>query len=94
LGKTTFVEEKRSGAGNKSEAVISDSQPGSHPTRLQKSVVMKVYLLVYDEDIREKSLLQFLDSRDEILDWMTILPASVLLVTQHSLRQLTKILSN
>ena len=54
---------------------------------------MKVYLLVYDEDIREKSLLQFLDSRDEILDWMTILPASVLLVTQHSLRQLTKILS-
>lgn len=54
---------------------------------------MKVYLLVYDEDIREESLLRFLDSRKEILDWMTALPASVLLVSRHSLRQLTKVLS-
>lgn len=52
---------------------------------------MKVYLLVYDEDIREKSLLRFLNTREEILDWMTILPASVFLVSRHSLRQLTKL---
>jgi len=54
---------------------------------------MKVYLLVYDEDIREGALLRFLDSRKEILDWMTILPASLLLVSRRSLRQLTNLLS-
>ncbi len=54
---------------------------------------MNVYFLVYDEDIREESLLPFLDSRKEVLDWMTILPASVLLVTRHSLRQLTRMLN-
>ena len=54
---------------------------------------MKVYLLVYDEDIREEALLSFLDTRKEILDWMTILPASVLLTSRHSPRQLTKLLS-
>ena len=54
---------------------------------------MKVYLLVYDEDIREEALLPFLDSRKEVLDWMTVLPASVLLVTLNSLRQLTQMLS-
>ncbi len=50
---------------------------------------MKVYLLVYDEDISEKSLLRFLNSRREISDWMTMLPASVLLVSRNSPRQLT-----
>lgn len=54
---------------------------------------MNLYLLVYDEDIREEALLRFIDSRKEILDWMTILPASVLLVSRHSLRQLNKLLS-
>jgi hypothetical protein len=54
---------------------------------------MKVYLLVYDEDIREKSLLRFLDTRGEILDWMTILPASVFLASRHSLRHLTNMFS-
>ena len=54
---------------------------------------MKVYLLVYDEDIRDRSLLRFLDSRKEILDWMTILPASVFLVSRHSLRHLTSMFS-
>jgi hypothetical protein len=54
---------------------------------------MKIYFLAYDEDIREESLLPFLDSRKEVLDWMTILPASVLLVTSHSLRQLTRTLN-
>lgn len=54
---------------------------------------MKVYLLVYDEDISEKSLLRFLDTRREILDWMTILPASVLLVSKQTPRQLTKTIS-
>ena len=53
---------------------------------------MKVYLLVYDEDIREESLLRFIDSRKEISDWMTILPASVLLVSRSSPRQLANIL--
>lgn len=54
---------------------------------------MKVYLLVYDEDIQEETLLSFLDSRREILDWMTILPASVLLTSRQSPRQLTNILN-
>jgi hypothetical protein len=54
---------------------------------------MKVYLLVYDEDIREERLLKFLDSRKEILDWMTALPSSILLVSRHSPRQLTKLFS-
>lgn len=54
---------------------------------------MKVYLLVYDEDIREERLLKFLDSRKEILDWMTILPASVLLASRNSPRQLAKLFS-
>ncbi|MDQ3665712.1 MAG: hypothetical protein M3410_03765 [Acidobacteriota bacterium] len=50
---------------------------------------MSVYLLVHDEGIREKELLRFLDSRKEIRDWITILPASVLLASKSSLRQLT-----
>ena len=54
---------------------------------------MKVYLLVYDEEISEQSLLRFLDSRREISDWMTILPASVLLVSSKPPRQLTNILN-
>jgi hypothetical protein len=54
---------------------------------------MNVYFLVYDEDIREEALLPFLDSRKEVLNWMTILPSSVLLVTRHSLRQLTRMLN-
>jgi hypothetical protein len=54
---------------------------------------MRVYLLVYDEDIREQALLRFLDSRAEILDWMTILPASVLLVSRRTARQLTALLN-
>ena len=54
---------------------------------------MKVYLLVYDEDISDKSLLRFLNARREILDWMTVLPASIFLVSNHSPRQLTKMLS-
>jgi hypothetical protein len=54
---------------------------------------MKVYLLVYDEDISEKSLLTFLDTRSEIKDWMTILPSSVLLVSNRSPRQLTNLLN-
>ncbi len=52
MDKTTLVEEKRPDARNKSKAVIGDSQSGTHPTRLQKSVVMKEYPLVYDEDIK------------------------------------------
>ena len=54
---------------------------------------MKVFFLVYDEDIREKSLLRFLNTRKEILDWMTILPASIFLVSRHSLRHLTNLFS-
>lgn len=54
---------------------------------------MKIYLLVYDEDIREEKLLKFLNTRKEILDWMTALPASILLVSRHSLRQLTNLIS-
>jgi hypothetical protein len=54
---------------------------------------MKVYLLVYDEDISEERLIRFLDSRKEILDWMTALPASVFLVSRHSPRQLTNLIS-
>jgi hypothetical protein len=54
---------------------------------------MKVYLLAYDEDMDEESLLRFLDARKQILDWMAILPASVLLISSHSPRPLTKILS-
>jgi len=52
---------------------------------------MKVYLLVYDEDIREERLLKFLDSRKGILNWMTALPASVLLVSRQTPRQLTNL---
>lgn len=54
---------------------------------------MKVYLLVFDEDIREGPLLRFLDSRDEVLDWMTALPSSVFLVSGHPLGWLTNMLS-
>ncbi len=54
---------------------------------------MKVYLLVYDDDIRERSLLRFLEIREEILDWMTILPASVFLVSRHSLRHLNNMIN-
>jgi len=53
---------------------------------------MKVYLFVYDEEIREEALLRFLDSRREVLDWMTILPASVLLISSYTLSHLTKLL--
>jgi len=52
---------------------------------------MKTYLLIYDESIREKTLLSFLDSRKEILDWMTFLPSSVFLMSRHSLQHLTTI---
>jgi hypothetical protein len=54
---------------------------------------MKVYLLVFDEDIREGPLLRFLDSRDEILDWMTALPSSVFLVSSRPLSRLMNMLS-
>ena len=54
---------------------------------------MKTYLLVYDESIREKHLLSFLDSRKEILDWMVMLPSSVFLVSERSLQHLTKMIS-
>lgn len=54
---------------------------------------MTVYLLVYDEDVSEKSLLRFLDTRSEISDWMTILPSSILLMSSKSPRQLTKTLN-
>jgi hypothetical protein len=54
---------------------------------------MKVYLLAYDEDLSEKSLLKFLDTRREISDWMTILPSSILFVSNRSPRQLTNLLN-
>jgi hypothetical protein len=54
---------------------------------------MKVYLLVFDEDIREGPLLRFLDSRKEILNWMTALPSSVFLVSRHSLSRLLNVFS-
>lgn len=54
---------------------------------------MSVYLLIYDEDIREESFLRFLDTRREILDWMTGLPASVLIASRQTPRQLAKLFS-
>lgn len=53
---------------------------------------MKTYLLIYDEGIKEKHLLSFLDSRKEILDWMSMLPSSVFLRSNHSLQNLTKMI--
>jgi hypothetical protein len=54
---------------------------------------MSVYLLIYDEDIREESFLRYLDTRREILDWMTGLPASVLIASRQTPRQLAKLFS-
>ena len=93
MEKATSVKEKRLGAATRPEALGGDSEPGVGTNRLRKTVAMKVYLLAYDEDMDEESLLRFLDARKQILDWMAILPASVLLISSHSPRQLTKVLN-
>lgn len=93
MGTATTIEEERTGARFESKAAGSNSESCPPARRRQKRVAMKVYLLVYDEDIDEASLLRLIDSRKEISDWMTILPASVLLAARHSPRQLAKLLS-
>jgi hypothetical protein len=94
VGNAAIATKERQPAGSQSQTVGGSPEPsGETKSRSKTRLGMNVYLLLCDDDIREKPLLRFLDSRKEVVDWMTVLPASVLLVSRYSPRQLAKVLT-
>jgi len=54
--------------------------------------MIRTYLLNYDDGCGEEDeVLAFLDKRPEILNWSSFMPSSVLIVSESSLSDLTRI---
>jgi len=42
----------------------------------------------------QQSVLDFLDTRSEILNWLSVLPHSIFIVSDHDLYQLTRVITD
>ena len=55
---------------------------------------MKLYVLVFNDYMgTQESVTAFLDSRKEVLNWCTVVPHSILIVSEKSLADLTQLFS-
>lgn len=56
---------------------------------------MKAFVLAfYDPQLEERAMVGFLDNRPEILNWLTLLPNTVFITSNRTVRTLAKIISN
>ncbi len=54
---------------------------------------MKAFILSFSDEVSEQAVLNFLDRRDEILNWLSVLPNSIFIVPDHNVEELTNILA-
>lgn len=72
----------------------SAASTGNTPTK-ECSVYMKVYILAFNDFMGiQKAVLDFLDTRREILNWCSVLPHSILIVSDRPIAELNQIFAS
>ncbi len=54
---------------------------------------MRSFILSFSDEITEQEVLNFLDRRREVLNWLSVLPNTVFIVSEHDAEDLTNMLA-
>jgi uncharacterized protein (DUF2249 family) len=55
--------------------------------------MVKVFILSFSDEAAEQDVLNYLDRRREVLNWLSVLPNNVFIVSDHNAETLTNLLA-